>query len=272
MSNYSWKVKIWIPITLIFLLIHTVFWSIPAVEASFNDFPGPYFSNIIPAIGSIIRIIGILVGLYSMYLAWGPPARSYNEVKSNIFIAIFFEGVYYLTFIPTAVFLINEFSTLQGGLYGLFSLIIAPSLIILSIKIKSSQNTASTNVVRWMGVACIGYVTTLWITIIANWVDLILISGFSLVFDGTNYVSFLNSIITLSLSLTFTLIACIPIINRALITTSTRKRIILSLVLIGLYFSIYFIHVLGTSSLNTALLGDIWLIPLLGLGISLLKT
>jgi hypothetical protein len=89
--------------------------------------------------------------------------------------------------------------------------------------------------------------------------------------NDTAYVSFLNSLITLSLALLFALLALVPIVYKGITSRSTKKWGSLSLVMLGAYFVIYLLHAALTDSLNAAFIGDIWLIPLLGLGLSLSK-
>jgi hypothetical protein len=268
----TWKIKIFFILTLFFLLIHTIYWSIPTLELVFLDFPGNYFSNAISALGSVVRIIGILLGLFLVYLAWGPSNKLFTEIKGKISLALFLEGIYYLTFIPTAILLINEFSVLQGALYSLFTLLMTPSLVILVLKVKNNQGSLNNSVFIWIGATCLAYLTALWITIIANWLDSILKLGFLIVVTETSMVSFLNSTITLSIALVFALMGLFPLIKKGSVNTSVKRWGALSMIFVGIYFSILTIHALLTATVDSALIGDIWLIPLLAIGIILLMT
>ena len=271
MTNRFWNIKIWISIALVSLLAHTLYWNLQTLEQTYVNFPGPYFSNVIPAAGSVLRIVGILVALLSVYLAWGPLAKSFSEVGGKVSIALFLEGVYYITFIPTAVFLIMEVSALQGVLYGLFTVLMSPLLIILSLKVRASQAATDEGVLRWAGAAGLGYIIALWVTTLANWVDAVLTFGIQSVITGTTYVSFFNSVVTLSLALVFALLGILPIINKGKSSMATKRLCSLSLIALGAYFTIYVLYAVLNNALNAALLGDVWLISSLGLGLSLLQ-
>ena len=271
MTNRLLDIKIWVPITLFSLLAHTLYWNLQTVEQTLVNFPEPYLSNVVPAAGSVLRIIGIIVALLSVYLVWGPPAKSFADIKGKVSIALFLEGVYYITFIPTAVFLVVQVSALQGVLYGLFTALMAPLLIILSLKVRASQGATSEDVLRWAGAAGLGYIIALWVTTLTNWVDAVLIFGIQFITSGTTYVNFFNSVITLSFGLVFALLGLLPIINDGKSSLSTKRWCGLSLIMIGVYFTVYVLYAVLTNALNAALLGDIWLIPSLGIGASLLQ-
>jgi len=271
MTNRLLDIKIWVPIALFSLLAHTLYWNLQTVEQTLVNFPGPYLSNVVPAAGSVLRIIGILVALLSVYLVWGPPAKSFADARGKVSIALFLEGVYYITFIPTAIFLIVQVSALQGVLYGLFTLMMAPLLTILSLKVRARQGAISGSVLRWAGAAGLGYIIALWVTTVANWVDAGLTFGISFIASGTTYVSLLNSVITLSLALVFALLGLIPIINKGKSNMSAKRWCGLSLIMLGAYFTIYVLSAVLTNNLNAALLGDIWLISSLGIGASLFQ-
>jgi hypothetical protein len=126
-------------------------------------------------------------------------------------------------------------------------------------------------VLRWAGVVCLGYITALWITSVIFWVEIILVLGIQYMMTGFTYVLFFNSVVILTLVEIFAFVGLVPLIRIGNQSSFIKKMSSLSLILIGTHFVIYLLYAAFTANLTFALSFDIWLIPVLGLGLSLLK-
>lgn len=222
-------------------------------------------------IGVVFRVVGVFIALAIVYLVWGPKPRSFLNVKKKFAVALLFEGIYFLLLLP-----INVYYLTRGLVPVLFigyimeTAVVSPFLFVLSFKIWRYKESAETNLLKWGSLAAIGYMVHIWIGNVFRWLSMVNESGITFLLNGIILAGFLNSIVTLSLSLIFAVVGFYLLSNKRDRYVATRMFGI-ALILLGLHFVIFIAYsVIAGSSVSFILLTEIWPITLLGLGMSML--
>ena len=94
--------------------------------------------------------------------------------------------------------------------------------------------------------------------------------GIVFILSGTTSLGFLNSVVTLSLSIFFAVVGLYVLYRKGDRRLSIRL-FALSLIMLGLYFVVFIVYSVIADALKWALLVEIWPITLLGLGLSMLN-
>jgi len=104
MTFSSWS-KFWVVVTLCSLLVYVLYW----LSATFNTIytyildgitPSRFLSVylisdvLVPAVGVVLRFVGVSLALVLVYLVWSSKSRSFLREKKKVAVAVFFEGVY----------------------------------------------------------------------------------------------------------------------------------------------------------------------------------
>ena len=283
--NFSAWSKIWIVITLCSLLGYVLYWLSATFDTLYtyilrgitlSQFLSAYFLSDVLAltIGIVLRFIGLCLVFGVVYLVWGSKAWSFARVKKKIAAAVFFEGVYFLSFLPIAIFYLGSgfLSTLFIG-YILETISVFPLLTVLSLKIWRYNGSIKTKLANWISLASIGYLTHIWISNMFRWLSMVEMSGLDFLFQGSVVIGFLNSVITLSLSL------IIAVAGYYYLSIKDNLKIGIklfgaALIFLSLHFIIYIIYsVFVGASLYSIMLVENWPVAVLGLGlVMLLKT
>lgn len=229
------------------------------------------FDVLVTDIGVAFRVVGGFIALASAYLAWGPKLRSFLSVKKKIAVALLFEGIYFLSLLPITIYYLTTglFLTFFLG-YLLEIVVILPFLFVLSFKVWRYEESAGTDLLKWISLAAIGYLVHIWINHVFRWLSMVGESGISFLLEGIIMVGFLNSIVTLSLSLISAIVGFYFLLNKGDRNFAT-KLFGISLILLGLHFVIFIGYSFTAgSSVSFILLSEIWPVTLLGLGLSML--
>ena len=183
------------------------------------------------------------------YLAWGPKKLPFYAVKKYLATAILFEGIYWLAVLPENVKRIamgREPLLLYIGV--LIEILAAGSLlIVLSTKVWKYKVGARNNLIKWGCIAGIGYIFAMWIYNMMRWLSMSGLFGATdprlgvNIFSGITSLGFLNTAITLTLSLAFAITGSYMLIKR-----NNRKLAIqligIAVLLFGLYFALYTLY------------------------------
>jgi hypothetical protein len=275
--------KIWIAITVISLLAYELYWINNIYGNIFNRFTRsgfPAFPSLfwadpfLLAIGDSFRIIGILLALFSIYLFWGPKPKSFFAVKKIVAIAALFEAVFFICGLPA-----NLIFTIASGrgasfitslAYLLQSVVVPPLLIVLSIKIwRYQESTAGfVSLLKWAGAAALAYLLGIWFVNVLKWLSMAQTGGLAFLLSGVASLGFLNSAITLSFAVVLAVAGFYALLRKK--EKLSLRLIALALILVGLHFILFIVYSAVTNSWRWVLLTEIWPIPLLGLGLSLL--
>ena len=266
------NVKIWVFITLCSFFAYNLRLtsnSIPIIRATLLGARDPFFYRFVGGIGVIIHFLGVSLALVSIYLVWKNKEKPFPKVKSLVSVALIFEGLYFLSFLPSIprLFYFGNYVFLAFS-YSLQILFTFPFLTILSLKVRGSDDVfGNIGLIKWIGVASMGYITALWVNNVLRWFDMLWTYGIDFVLSGDTYLGFINGIITLSLALVFAFVGFSSLLRNGKVNTKWWG---LSLILVGLHFLIYLLYSVYVDAVSFAFLNELWAIPLLGLGVAIL--
>ncbi len=216
--------------------------------------------------GLFARFFAVIVALTVGFLVWGGEVRSVSKVERLVEAALFLEGTYYILLFPSGLYWLGVGVSLWGLAYLLPALSAGIVLMALSFKVRDSRKVG---VLKWVGVAAVGYTMALWFNVVLRWFDKIALIGGEFLLRGATSWGFLGSLTTLSLAVFFAFIG-------ATFLMANKGESVwwfgLALVMIGLHYAIYLGYSFLVGDLDSAMQLDIWTLPFLGLGISLLRT
>ena len=218
-------------------------------------------------VGLNARIIGVFLGLLSLVLLSLRITRP-SKIRVLVSTALFLESIYFLLYIPYLPYLWGPGTSFLASAYFVQFLLVTPFLMILALKtFRLSRSLADKSFWKWAGMAFVAYISAFWVNVMFRWFDMASSEGLSLLLGGVVVVSFLNSVVFMSLAVAFSVLAA-----RSLTKGDSKapRWIGLALIMLGLRYTVYLIYSYFTGMLNFVLLDDIWTIPLIVLGLSLL--
>lgn len=284
------NVKIWIFLTMCSLLAWIAYWVPSSIDRFFGMDGTPWdviLQNIglmfmvmemSGAIGGLVRFAGVIFGILSLILltVYG---KRFLEIKKWIVSAFLSESVYYFLLLPSALFLLgvgndfagrNSLSLLLGIDYLLLVLFTAPFLLMLAIKVyKYDGGAKGFRSWKWVGVTFVGYIASLWANSVIKWFDMIAAEGFSLFFTGIRSLGAINAFVLMSLAVLFAIFGAFSLAKHKF--GSVFKWFGMTFLLVGLHYLIYLFYSYLVSMERFLMLAEIWAIPLLGLGLAMLK-
>jgi hypothetical protein len=281
--SFTHWTKVWIVVTLCALLAYILYWLLGALAnpyyLSYGDIPENFVSlstliatdYMLPVIGNIFRLIGVSLALLSLYLVWGPKPNPFSTVKKKAAVALLFEGIFFLSLLPVNILFAFYLGPLPIFIaFILQALLVSPLLAVLSFKVWRYRKTAEETVLKWTGIAAIGYLIGIWIINVLRGLSMIDLEGIGSLIGNVTSLGFLNPIITLSLSLIFAVAGFYTLPKKENRRLSTRL-IAVALIMLGLHFVIFILYSAITNTWKWVLLTEIWPIALLGLGLNMLR-
>ncbi len=267
-------VKIWVFVSVCSLLLWSLYWLPSNIQYIANllllkpDLAGGTMGTFTTEhVGLIARFAGAIVALVAVYRAWlATKTKTSTEIGSTIAAALFLEGVYFVLLFPPGLWMMALGVTIIGFSSLLQVAFAVPSLITLSFKIKNYAGNVQ-NMLKWLGITGVTYISAMWINAIFLWFDLMQVLGSNYLLRGITILAFLNSLVFMSLAVIF------AIIGTSHLTKNNGAAVWwfgLSLSMVGLHYMLYLIYSYLIGS-NLVLWLDVWAIPFLGLGISLLR-
>jgi hypothetical protein len=228
-------------------------------------------------IGLMVRVVGASYALLSAFLILKSEKTSFHAVQNKIFKALLFEGLYYLCFIPAITLLALNFSALPSISNMLLStafstqiLLITPMLIKLSTKIKNYRTKVDKpSLIRWAGLAYMSFVVAVWITYMLKWREMMAVDPYLFSALSIRILGFLNTVIVQSLAVVFAVVGVLLILRKHGLHKAMRW-LSLSAIFLGLHIVIYVIYVTHVGITRFIQFGELWLIPLTGVGLYLL--
>lgn len=201
--------------------------------------------------------------------------KSFFDIKNWVASALVLEACYYALLLPSGILMIGfgRSGSLAGVLLGidylLMVLFTVPFLVVLAVKAYRSRSDGF-RAWRWTAVTLVGYIAALWANSIFKWLDRIIADGFAFFSVGINALGALNSLVLMSLALVFTVIGAFSLAKQDL--ASSFKWLGLAFVFVGLHFLVYVVYSYLVGMLAFLVIAEIWAIPLLGLGLTMLRT
>lgn len=282
MDSVGKNAKIWILIALLFLLVWIVrlvpnslerFYNIIFIDWNFyyREVVGGWMYSL-ATVGLISRFFGVIIGIATLFLSW--KRKNLFEIRKWVATALFLESLYYLLLFPSPIWLLalgptsNVYVTLAIS-YILQIIFTVPFLLLLAVKLfKTEVESFDKKVLKWAGVAFAAYIIALWSNSVLRWVDMILTEGIQFLFSGIISIGALNALVFMSFAVLFAIIGAYSLVRHK---DTVRRWIALSLLMVGLHYTIFLVYSYMTNSLNSVWLVDIWTIPLIGLGLVTLK-
>lgn len=273
MISFGRSVKVWVFASLCFLLVWIIYMFPSNFEHLINVIlgrPDFYTGNLgmfmASLVGLVARFVGVILALTVGFLVWGgniKPLLAERLVET----AIFMEGTYYILLLPSGLWWLGLGLNFLGVAFLLQAVCAGTVLMVLSFKVRGAEN--SVTALKWIGIAAVGYITALWFNVILRWFDMIDVIGNSFLFRGVTSWGFLGSMITLSVAVVF------AVVGAYLLSKNSGESMSwfgLSLLMIGLHYVIYLAYSFSSGNLDAAMMVDVWTLPFLGLGISLMRT
>ncbi len=267
-------VKVWVFACLCSLLIWVVVIMLPLNFRSFFNVisgqPDFYTGNLgmfmAESVGLIARFFGVVLALAVGFLVWGGPDRSGSRVERLVEAALFLEGTYFVLLFPSGLWRISNGVNFVGVAFLLRAVSAGTVLMMLSFKVRGSAGNVA--VLKWVGVAAVGYVGALWFNVVFRWFDMIAMLGSSFLLRGAASWGFLGSLITMSLAVVFAVIG-------AFLLAGNKGESVwwfgLSLMMVGFHYVVYLAYSFSAGALESAFPLDVWTLPFIGLGLSLLR-
>jgi len=276
--------KFWITTTIVSLLLYDLRWIYGVINRFQSIFASlDLYATVEPwrfwvdyvvtgIIGDGTRLLGAILALIAVYMAWGPKPMSFLNVKRSVSVFLFCEGIYWLLVLPL---LIIELLFVGRAPFVMVAFIIqilisAPALIILARKVWLYAEPAMKEVLKWACVAAIAYLTGIWFNNVFRWFSMAQSAGIGFILTGYNGISFLATVVTLTLSLIFAVDAFYVMFKKQ----NSKLAVQLSgvaLILLSLNFVIFIITSALTNFLNFVILVEFWPITVLGLGLGMLR-
>lgn len=285
MASVGRAVKAWIFVSLCSLLVWILRWMPGNLERFYNIVfvSWDYYPRIVvrgsmyflATVGMVARLVGVILGLVSVYMVWKDNKGSF-QIRKWVATALALESVYFASFIPAVIWLFalgsgsGTFSYTFAISYFLQILLTVPFLAVLVFKVYNYERGSNGfQSWKWVGIAFSGYVAALWANSVMRWFDMIFADGLDFLLSGIDGLGFLNALIFMSFGVIFSVIGAFSLAKQEI--GSAKRWLGLSLAMVGLHYVIYVVYSYLIDALIWVWLIDTWAIPLLGLGISLLK-
>ncbi len=228
-------------------------------------------------IGLMVRVVGASYALSAVILVLKNEKTVFHVLQNRISKTLLFEGLYYLCFIPAIALLLLNFSALPNISNMLLSsafstqiILIMPMLTKLAIVIKNYRTKVDKPaLIKWMGLAYLSVVVAVWVTYILKWREMMAVDPYLFSALSVRILGFLNTIIVQSLAVTFAVVGVLHILRKKGSQKAVRW-LGLSAILLSLHIIIYVIYVTFVGITRFIQFGELWLIPLFGVGLYLL--
>ena len=183
--------KTWIVAVLVSLMLYDVRWLYGVVVSVYQISIGARVASwwrfwldyaLTGLVGDMVRLFGVCLALYAIYLTWAAKRESFLKVKNYLSVAVLCEGIYFLILAPITVieFTRGVVPLLMAG-YLLQILFASSMLIVLSVKVWRYSESTRDDVVKWAAIAGISYLAGIWV----NNVFRTFLSGVTSVFFST---------------------------------------------------------------------------------------
>ena len=277
---FSRGVKFWVIMCLLSMFFFNLYWSIEGYDNFFTYLAGqsPGY-NYVSRVGLVFwgglvgyttRFIALILCLISAFLMW-VKSQNFLKIKALIAISLLLESLYFIGLIPSVPYLLSFSATFLTVAYILHIVFATPVLIILAFKLIRYENDSdNSGLAKLSSLAVVGYVASLWANSLFRWFDMLATEGIAFLSSGPRALGFLNSAVFMSLAIIFSIVGSYRLSKKK--EESPLSWFGLSFASVGIHFVICVIYSIYVNALNYALLVDIWAIPLLGLGLTMLIT
>ncbi len=281
----SRSIGFWVFLNLLSVFLFNLYWFTrssvgQAYVLIIGGFPSNYedqtywISHIFSDFGTVLCFFGLLVGMWCVYLVWGARKKSFSGVRNMISISAATVGLFYLAFFPSGFWLLTVRpipQTLLALSYFAQPLLATPVLFALAFKVaRDGKGGFCNSLFNWFVAAYVGIIAALWVSDLFVWFQILDIFGISFLQTGGAILGFLNSAILSSASLVSAIAASFSILKKTTLKVSIWL-VGLSMVFMGMHFIFYVVYYASVGALSSVMLGNLWALPLLGLGVDILR-
>lgn len=228
-------------------------------------------------VGLMIRVVAASYALLAVFIILKNTKDVFPAIKNKISRALLLEGIYYLSYIPAIMLLLLNFSALPNISNMLLStafstqiLLITPLLIKLATKVKNYKGDVDKpSLIRWAGLSYMSFVVAIWVTYMLKWREMMAVDPYLFSALSVRILGFLNTVIVQSLAVVFAVVGVLIILRKHNLQKAIRW-IGLSAIFLSLHIIIYVIYVTHVGITRFIQFGELWLIPLIGVGLYLL--
>jgi len=279
--NLMVAVKIGVTASLVSLFIYTTYILRGSLEILFGYLNGVAGDvNYVSFVGTafwagwvslIARLAGLILALCVCYLLW-IKSWPFLRLKKIVSIALVLEGVNFLGLVPSLWFLLRpstvSFPPSLGYGYIIQILFTVPFLWALAYQVARYQISNQKRRLLQVGaITFVGYIVALVANEVSRWASMLSISSLRFI-EGIRAVGFFNALVLMPFAIVFAVVGVYRLFRKE--EGSAMTWFGLSLVVVGLNYTIYLFYVYTVHSLNTLPVVDIWTLPLLALGIALI--
>jgi hypothetical protein len=227
-------------------------------------------------LGLLARVVGASYALLSAFLLLKTETNSFLVIRDKISKALLLEGLYFLSFIPAVYFLLN-FSALPSVSNFLLStsfstqiLLISPFLISLGIKVRKYEpSSGGSSLLRLAALSSMNYVIAVWVAYTLKWTEMHAVDPYLFSALSIRILGFLNTIVILSLAVVFAVVGALNILRKGG-GNNTMRLWGLSSILFSTHIILYVVYCITVGIRRFIPFGELWAIPLIGLGVYLL--
>jgi hypothetical protein len=217
------------------------------------------------------RFAALTLGLVTVFLLW-LKAWPFSRVKIAVSAALLLEALYFLGDIVSAPLLMDPASRIYalflGTGYVVQALVLVPLLLVLAIKTRSyTGGFFGGGFGKLAAAAFAGYVSALAVNAVFRWMDMLSLYGLGFL-TGIITVGFVSSAVLMPAAVVFAWAGAFYWFKRRVQLATVFGGV--ALCLVGLYYLIYWVYSYFANSLNFVPLVDVWAVPLLGLGVTLI--
>ncbi|MFX0201044.1 MAG: hypothetical protein ACFFCW_33415 [Candidatus Hodarchaeota archaeon] len=247
----------------------------PASGLRFTDFYSvslAYLMEYSGFFGLMVRVVGASYALLSAFLIL-TNEDSFPSIQDKISKALLLEGFYYLSFIPAIIFMLLNLTALPTISNFLLSaqfstqiLLITPLLLKLATIVENYEAGVDLpSLIRWSGLSYMNFVIALWVTYMLKWKEMMAVDPYLFSALSVRILGFLNTVIVQSLVVIFAVVGVLLILRKRGLNKATRW-FGLSTIFLSLHIIFYVIYVTSVGFTRVIVFGELWLIPLFGLG------
>lgn len=227
--------------------------------------------------GLMIRVVGASYALLATFLILKNKKDSFPVIQDKMSKALLLEGLYYLFFIPAITLMLLNFTglpTISNLLLSIvFStqiLLITPLLIKSAITLKNFEAGGDkSSLIRWIGLSYMSFVIAQWVTYMLKWREMMAVDPYLFSALTVRIIGFLNTVIVQSLAVVFAVVGVALILRKRGLNKALRW-LGLSSIFLSLHIIIYVIYVTHVGLTRFIQFGELWLIPLIGIGLYML--
>ncbi len=230
----------------------------------FNGNLGMFISSFA---GLFARFFAIILAMAVGFKIWGrDDFWAKMHVERLVEAALFLEGTYFILLFPSGLWWLGLGFNFLGLAFLLEAGIAGTALILLSFRVRDYGKDGK--ILKWVGIGGLAYIVAMWFNSVFRWFDQIVVIGSEFLMRGTTSWGFLVSLTAMSLAVVFAVPGAYFLAKNK---GESVKWFGLSLFMIGVYYVVYVAYSATSSNLDSAMQIDVWSLPFVGLGLSMLR-